>query len=277
MNRGHRAELGRDTLTVIESGCYRLPAGGSVSLQADLERLRRETVVYTPEALVAVQSSLAPFTGACASVDVTGETTLEAARRLVSCSPEPVLCLNFASAKNPGGGFLSGAQAQEESLARASLLYASQLVGREMYEHNRRFGSNLYSDYMIYSPAVPVFRDEAGEPLAEPFRVSFLTAAAVNAGAIKEHERAQVDEVMSRRTAFVHAVAARHGYRRLVLGAWGCGVFRNEPTRVAGWFRDCLNGAFQGAFSEVVFAVYDRSDNRATLRAFEGAFPKAAT
>jgi len=31
-------------------------------------------------------------------------------------------------------------------------------------------------------------------------------------------------------------LAAAHGYTRLVLGAWGCGVFRNDPEVVAAAF-----------------------------------------
>ena len=116
---------------------------------------------------------------------MTGETTLAAAERLAEFRP---LCLNFASAKNPGGGLLSGSQTQEESLARSSGLYATLLPMTELYAYNRHLGTSLYSDYMIYSPDVPVFRSDSGLLLEVPYLASFITAPAVNAGAVEKNE-----------------------------------------------------------------------------------------
>jgi hypothetical protein len=89
--------------------------------------LRRDTVAYAPGQFPSFDKTGTEPT----HIEVTGESTLAAAARLAKTGP--VLALNFASAKNPGGGFLSGAQAQEESLARASTLYAS-LQGQPLYE-----------------------------------------------------------------------------------------------------------------------------------------------
>jgi uncharacterized protein (TIGR02452 family) len=81
---------------------------------------------------------------------------------------------------------------------------------------------------------------------------------------------------LSRRAAYVLRVAAHHDHRTLVLGAWGCGVFRNDPARVAGVFAELLDAApYVGAFERVVFAIYDRSASRGTLRAFEERFGRA--
>ena len=140
-----------------------------------------------------------------------------------------VLALNFASAKNPGGGFLKGSQAQEESLARASGLYACINPIQTGYEANRRNASCLYTDHMIYSPDVPVFRDDDDLLLDHPYLVSFLTAPAVNAGEVRLKEPGNVvpdrggDAVG--RMEKVLSLAVVHGHEVLVLGAWGCGVF----------------------------------------------------
>ena len=195
---------------------------------------------------------------------MSNDTTLCAARRLYEAhGPNRVALLNFASARNPGGGFLSGSQAQEESLARASALYAAISRMTEYYEVNRRHRSALYTDHMIYSPRVPVFRDDDDHLIDEPWCVSMITAPAVNAGAVRSNEpenRSRIPEVMGRRIEYVLALAAHHGHDALVLGAWGCGVFANEPREVARLFAGQLlgEGRFAEAFSEIVFAVLDR-------------------
>src|SRR6185437_10556724 len=108
-----------------------------------------------------------------------------AGRLLRDEGADRVLALNFASARHPGGGFLKGSQAQEESLARASGLYACIAPLRGMYDANHRFRSCLYTDHLIYSPDVPVFRADNDSLLDHPYPVSFVTAPAVNAGAVR--------------------------------------------------------------------------------------------
>lgn len=206
---------------------------------------------------------------------MTDETTGQAGRRLVHDEGAArVVALNFASAKNPGGGFLGGAKAQEEDLARCSALYTCQLTQRAYYDKNRRVGSMLYTDHMIYSPDVPFFRDDRLELLDAPFHLSIVTAPAPNAGeASGRGEGAMVKETLAARAGKVLAVAAAHGHRCLLLGAWGCGVFRNDPHNVAEAFATWLaHEAFQGAFDRVVFAVYDRAKNRPNYSAFVDRF-----
>ncbi|OMF97169.1 TIGR02452 family protein [Paenibacillus sp. FSL R7-0273] len=183
-----------------------------------------------------------------------------------------IVCLNFASAKNPGGGFLGGSQAQEESLARASALYPSISQMKEMYDYNRGRRTCLYSHYMIHSPGVPVFRDSRDLLLEEPYTVSMITAPAVNAGVVRERDPQEaplIAGVMLERIRYILAVAAEQGHRTIVLGAFGCGVFRNDPAEVAGFFRQVLaEEDYQALFDSIVFAVLDRSPGQATLNAF---------
>jgi len=114
------------------------------------------TTDIRPDETVAVPS--AP--GARATrIRVVNGTSLMAARRELAARGDEPLVLNFASAKNPGGGFLRGARAQEESLARASALYEC-IRGSAMYAHHRAHGDCIYTDWMIHSPEVPVFRDD---------------------------------------------------------------------------------------------------------------------
>ncbi|WP_285106348.1 TIGR02452 family protein [Promicromonospora sp. MEB111] len=200
------------------------------------------------------------------TVEVRDESSLAAARRL----GPGTACLVFASARNPGGGFLNGAQAQEEAIARSSALYATQTSAPEFYEHHRRETSLLYSDRVILSPDVPVIRDDDGVLLAEPYPVTFLTAAAPNLSAIERNQPPAVGEVratLARRAARVLDVAAAHGSRRIVLGAWGCGVFGNDPADVASAFAEAL--AERPRFEHVTFAILDARPGQPVLGAFE--------
>jgi uncharacterized protein (TIGR02452 family) len=244
--------MAAETMAIIESGRYRSAGGRDVDLGNSVRAAVAGTRLYLPAE--SIPAPVPPTAGAPVT-EVTNETSLSAARRLGA----DVACLVFASAKKPGGGFLNGAQAQEESIARSSALYPCQQAASEFYEFHRRQADLRYSDRIIYSPGVPVFRADDGALLDEPYAVSFLTAAAPNLGAIVTSQPQAADGVpgvLANRAERVLAVAAAHGHRKLVLGAWGCGVFRNDPAVVASVFAAQLARA-QGNFGHVVFAVLD--------------------
>jgi uncharacterized protein (TIGR02452 family) len=128
---------------------------------------------------------------------------------------------------------------------------------------------------MIYSPQCPVFRRDDGTLLEAPYLVNFITSAAPNAGAIYLNERgniALIPETLRRRSAKVLGLAAYYECDALVLGAWGCGVFKNNPQLVAKIFHEHLDGAFRGRFRTILFSVLDRSAQRQTLAAFQRYF-----
>jgi uncharacterized protein (TIGR02452 family) len=266
---GRLREIARQSVAIAAGGEYRNEAGDLVSIGPAVTAAVAATRLYLPE------DPLPPPAGPVAvpAVEVTGESTLAAARRLTAGTAGGVACLVFASAKNPGGGFLGGAEAQEESLARASALYPCLRAAPEFYAFHREQHDLRYSDRVIHSPEVPVFRDDRGRLLDAPYRVTFLTAAAPNLGAIlrsQPQDAADVPAVLHRRARRVLAVAAAHGHRTLVLGGWGCGVFRNVPADVAGAFAAAL--ADVDRFDRVVFAVYDRVRGTPVRAAFDTAF-----
>jgi uncharacterized protein (TIGR02452 family) len=267
--------IARETEEIVAAGRYRTP-GGEVRIAELVARAVEGTALHGPEPVPAT-----PDTGRATRVEVTGESSTEAARRLTGAAPgDPVAVLNFASARNPGGGYLNGAQAQEEALCRASALYATLLRAPGYYDHHRADRDPFYTDRVIHSPGVPVFRDDRGRLLDRPYTVGFLTSPAPNAGVIRARtpERAaRIPGALASRAERVLETAVAHGYRRLVLGAWGCGVFRNDPADVAGAFRTLLTGEgrFAGHFDEVVFAVLDRTREERTLAAFRTVFAAA--
>lgn len=273
------AGVAKETLAIVERGTYTCPSGQVVSIAAEVAAALAGTVLHRPDELAALP--LPTPTGGPPRLEVWAESTAGAARRLVEREGETdVALLNFASAKNPGGGFLGGAKAQEEDLARCSALYHCVRTQREYYASNRAEPSMLYTDHIIFAPAVPFFRDERLDLLERPFCAGVVTAPAPNAG---EHLRrdpaghAAIAEALGRRAGRVLQVLAHHRQRVLVLGAWGCGVFRNDPAAVAATFARWLaEPAYAGAFTRVVFAILDRGGERRTLRAFEQAFAAAS-
>jgi uncharacterized protein (TIGR02452 family) len=270
LNRSQRAQMAQETVQIIGAGHYVSPAGRRVDISEAVAASVAGTREFPPNHAVTLPHGLR---GRHATeIVVQNETTLAAARRL--SSDHRTIALNFASARNPGGGFLSGSEAQEESLARSSSLYAC-LDGRSMYSFHQRHGDVLYTDYVIYSPTVVVFRDNEGKLLEAPFMCSFLTAPAPNAGAALQKDPTRTDEVrraLQSRVSKVLSVAAAQGYHAIVLGAWGCGVFKNDPRDVAAQFQRALSGEFAGVFRLVHFAVLDRSSGGVIIAPFERAF-----
>lgn len=169
--------------------------------------------------------------------------------------------LNFASAKNPGGGVLKGTVAQEEALARASSLYPMIKQCTQFYTPTE---APYYTDKIIYTKPVYVFKDDYGYDI-DPIKCEVITCAAPNYNMyslfdkpygggginIEEHKK-----VMTRRFVKVLKSAIANNQRNLILGAWGCGVFKNPADINAQIFREVLD-YFSNYFDEVIFAIPD--------------------
>lgn len=196
-------------------------------------------------------------------IQVTNETTLQAAKRLADKGYK-VLALNFANGISPGGGFLHGARAQEECLCRSSALYLT-LIGDPMYRAHGDRPQPDSTDWSILSPDVPVFRSDNGSMLDQPYPMSFLTCAAPYAPKIGKQESAIL---MKNRIHRVLEIAHAYSYEALILGAWGCGAFDNDPVATAITFKNNLEEVFSGAFREAVFAITDWSPERKMLGPF---------
>jgi uncharacterized protein (TIGR02452 family) len=270
-------ETATETLQILDTGYFIAPDGRRVDIQPALTEAVEKTRLYTPEQASATLESLNPKPSQLPAIEVTHETTQIAARRLVeSESVADLVMLNFASARNAGGGFINGAKAQEEDLCRCSGLYPSLISQHGYYEANRKNESAIYTDHLIYSPNVPWFRTRSRDDPHTLFLASVITAPAPNAGVVLSREAdalQKIEAALRRRAGLVLGVAAGNGHRIVLLGAWGCGVFRNDPALVADAFGKWLESdKFAGAFDRAVFAIYDRSKNQATLSAFKQRF-----
>ena len=280
-NRDKRIEIAKETLEILDNGFYINSEGDKINFKDDLDYAVSNSTLYKPdmpEGLVnTVNDMLKLNKDRECKIEVTGETTITASLRLINQDGiHETVCLNFASAKNPGGGFLTGSQAQEESLARSSGLYPCISQMSEMYEYNRNNRTCLYSDYMIHSPKVPFIRYDSGKLMDKPVLISVITAPAVNAGVVMQGDKEDQDkigEVMIERIRKILAVAAVNKSRAIVLGAFGCGVFKNKPEDVAGYFeRVLLKEGYKVLFDKIVFAVYEKSEDKRNFNPFNKVF-----
>lgn len=262
--RDRAAELGRSAVAAAEAGAYFTHSGQEVYIAAAVTTaVAAKRSIAPDDALPPAAAKSFPST----RIEVANLTTLQAARRLADQRLRP-LALNFANGLHPGGGFLSGALAQEEVLCRSSALYLT-LVGDPMYAFHAQRPEPDSSAWCIFSPDVPVFRTDNGIPLDEPWLLSFITCAAPVAQRIGQPRSA---ELLRQRIHRVLASARAIGYESLVLGAWGCGAFGNDPHRTAADFKEALDTEFAGAFANITFAITDWSKERRILGPFGASF-----
>ena len=213
-----------------------------------------------------------------AIIKVTNRDTFTAAKEyanIINSTNEGFVgVLNFASSTNPGGGVTKGSTAQEECLCRCSNLYLTlyqEKCIREYYNINKKYMSNLGSDAIIYSRNVYVFKDKDYNmlPVKDRFYVDVLTCAAPN---LRENPRNQYNSNASeekltltdeelynihvKRARNILNVAVKNEDDYLILGAFGCGAFRNNPEIVAKAYKDVLQD-YMYCFKVIDFAIID--------------------
>ena len=163
--------------------------------------------------------------------------------------------LNFASYNNPGGNFINGSKAQEECLCHESYLY-NVLKGRIGYYkiNHKNKNKSLYTDRALYSPNVR-FTKECKDVFCD-----VITCAAPNKTAAQKYYNVSDEEnseVLKERIEFVLKIAQDNGVDNLILGAYGCGVFGQDPLEVAKIFKEFLSGKYK-CFNKVIFAIPSR-------------------
>lgn len=212
-------------------------------------------------------------------ISATNERTFEAARRLLSEKDGKVAVLNFANSIRPGGGVFGGSSAQEESLCRCSNLYPviEQDRFRKLYYKPNRFKANdtLATDDIIYARDVTVFKSDDDFPELLPkdewYKVDVITCAAPNLIGAEEIGREELVSIHHFRARRIFRSALAHNVRRIVLGAFGCGAFRNNPECVARGFELAIKD-FEGQFEEIVFAIYHQPNELRNFQIFAQVF-----
>ena len=195
---------------------------------------------------------------------------------------QKVAVLNFASSTSPGGGVETGASAQEECLCRVSTLYPclkTKTAWDKFYGPHRAAPNPLHNDDIIYTKDVVVLKDDDYHPLATPFSVDVITCAAPNLRDIPSNRYNRHDgdavhispekllELHLNRACKILSAAAANGAEVLILGAFGCGAFRNDPAVVAAAYQQVLP-QFLNHFKTVEFAVYCSPRDQRNYEAF---------
>ncbi len=211
------------------------------------------------------------FQSPCSLV-VSRDRTFQAARK----HEGHVCVLNFASANNPGGGVKSGCRAQEESLCRISTLYpclANARMQEKFYEPHHAL-TFLHNDDLIYSPDVVVFKSDEDYPrLLEGgswFKTDVITCAAPNLGGVFITDD-ELEALHEKRMKKILCAAASHEVDALVLGAFGCGAFHNEPRIVALAMEKAIK-PFRHAFKAIEFAIACLPGDDLNYRVFREVF-----
>ncbi len=266
IDRNVAAQYGREALDIGKTGVYISPSGKRIELREAIAHAAQGTRSYPPEIQLPEENHGSNNT----MIEVLNETTLFVARKQLEQNHHSVV-LNFASATSPGGGFLQGARAQEEYLARSSCLYEC-IRNNPMYGFHRQNHTPLYTDYVLYSPDVPVFRTDFGRLMEEYYTVGIITSAAVNARHLTDADSEQILPIMWKRILKVLSVGLYHQHDAIVLGAWGCGAFANDPKAIASLFHKALFENFRGAYRSVSFAIADWSEERRFIGPFEEIF-----
>ena len=267
-NRAQRREMAEETMEILRNQHYTSStAGFEVDICEPLRAAIQGTVTYDPMESAELVEKM-PVRRYVTTFEVALEKTLTACARH---SQDPfTAALNFASAKNPGGGFLNGSLAQEEELATASGLFVCIRESR-MYEANRKNPQRgLYQHYLIFSPDVPVLRDDDGLLLDVPYTVNILTVPAVNVGAARNNgvDETVIAETMQDRINRMLGVALSHNIQTLILGAWGCGVFRGDVEQVASMFSEALHFKYRNQFRKVIFCALEAKTKEVFERYF---------
>lgn len=168
--------------------------------------------------------------------------------------------LNFASYRHAGGGFITGAWAQEEAICHDSTLYNVLRRFESFYAENEKsLDRSLYTDRAVFSPGI-IF-ERAGKAA----ECSVITCAAPNYSAARSRgvTQSENEKALTKRVDFVISIAEEQGCDTVILGAWGCGVFGQDPRIVARLFKERLGAS---AIRRAVFAIPGQNNNYTSFK-----------
>lgn len=233
-----------------------------------MNALYREEIKSTVERTIPYQTTVVPNKKREIPMIISIEDTDTVSAGALYTDEGKVALLNFASYKNPGGMFIEGSRAQEECLCHASYLYNVLSSFPLYYAWNRQnLNKALYLNRALYTPDIRFFEKDG-----TCFLCDVITCAAPNKSTAQKYQNVsdkENHEAMHSRIKFILDIAASNNVDILVLGAWGCGVFGQDPKEVASIFKELLD-ATHHCFKRVVFAIPNGNNNN--LKVFNDVF-----
>lgn len=247
MNREERKSIAEQTLQILREGKYTV--GSKTVSIADAHKHSVTYSVCIPD-YTSIRELHLWFPEKCVTFH---GTAVEALSEMHEKGLSKLGVLNFASAKSPGGGFLNGSMAQEESLAYSSGLYDTLMAHPDYYRRNTRIGAPYYIGYAIFSPEVVFFRDANFNLLEKPFTVSVVSLPAVNRNV--ECDAKTADFIMRKRMRRTLDIFIAQGLENIVLGDYGCGVFKNNRDDVRKWWEGLLDEGYGNRFRTIYYTI----------------------
>lgn len=218
------------------------------------------------------------------NIIITPDRTLDAVYKyyISNDKKSKIGVLNFASAKNPGGGVWRGARSQEESLCRASTLYSclkTEFLNENYYSYHKKKKRYDYSDRIIYIPSVLVFKTDNDlfcEMLNEKdwYNIDIISCSAHNQRAYPISVE-KLEIINYNKFKAIIESAVENNVDNLILGAFGCGAFANDPRLVAKTFKKILiDEEYYKYFENVHFAIFTTLNDAKNLNEFKHTFEK---
>jgi uncharacterized protein (TIGR02452 family) len=257
--REMRAKIFQDTLRFVQAGAYHT---GGISIPISNENVVESAEFFdAPEPLEDGGDFQTKFS-------VINSDCLEAAQLLLNAGRNPCV-LNLASGRNPGGGVIRGAGAQEENLFRRTNLFrslyqfASYADEYGLKKHEKNYPLNQDTGG-IYSGNITVFRGSEKNGyclLQQPFKVAFVTVPAISHPDLEEKDDGYhiADHLVGQtqdKIRTILRIAGKYRHDTLVLGAFGCGAFANPPNHMAELFKAVFSEPeFKTKFRLAVFAI----------------------
>ena len=277
-----RLDMIRETLDICEDGKY-YSNGREVSLKYTKEQRENAKVILPEEALrITDEISGSEVEKTEYIIKCTNTDSYTMAREIFddACfdsASDRILVLNFANSVHIGGGARRGALAQEEDLCRQSTLLVSleSENAAAYYNYNRGLYTFMGSDALIFSPYIEIIRDAQGDLLNDTVPVSVLTCAAPSVRhGLEGLDYEDYVELLRQRIKVMLACSANEGYTHLVLGAWGCGAFRNDAALISKLFYQEIERikSVKTSFKFIGFPIMTREPEGYNYRCFKEYF-----
>lgn len=251
LNKHQRRSSARKTIKILNSGMYKDLQNNKYNIEKLIKNSIKNSYLYKNDK-ININDKLNNKNGLIVFQKQTSQIGIEN-EFLPYLTQNKICALNFASGKYPCGGFLKGSSAQEESLCRCSSLYYSINQFKEFYKNNKKYPL-IYSNYIIYSEGVVFFKDRE-EKNKNPYLCSIITCPAVNLNKNNLNKN-EINLIMINRIEKIFHVAIKNDVDTLILGAYGCGVFKNNPEDVSKYFNEVINNMkYRKYFKKIKFSI----------------------